>query len=218
LRALDPRRRAAVALAIGLALLGAHAALRGSDAPSLDADGTPTSEGALAAAAPDSALALFAGAFRPLAADVLWIRIDAHERAGRHEEIVPLARLLLALDPRSIGAWWTLASAIGTDTPAFEDAPAVVWRWRRQGLLILAEGSRRNPGSWFLLHRTGLVLEQQVGRAPGLEPLFREDKVVNPDGLTVREAALRLYRRASAIDGHPAYVDEAIRRLEGRSP
>jgi hypothetical protein len=155
-----------------------------------------------------------AGAFRPLAADVLWLRIEALTAEDRREEVLPLARLLLAIDPRSEAAWYVAASSVGTDAPAFEDDPDVVWRWRRQGVLLLEEGARRNPRSWFLRHRLGLLLELQVARREALAERFRRDRVVNPEGRSALEAALAAYRAAQAHPAHPAYVDQGVARLE----
>jgi hypothetical protein len=148
-------RRALAWLALALAALAAQVALSGAGPTATTAPAVAPS----GAAAPGGALELFAGAFEPIVADVLWARLLALYDARRYDDVLPVASALLALDPRFEEAWWVAARTVGIDLAAFEDDPRVRWRWRRQGLVLLREGAARNPGSWALRADLGWLVQ-----------------------------------------------------------
>ncbi len=164
------------------------------------------------AAAPDTALGLLAGAFRPIVADALWMRLLAHEDAGEYDDMLPIAETLLALDPRFERAWAETAWTLGVDIPAFEDDPDAVWRWRRQGLLLIGEGARKNPGSWYLRFEEGLLVDLEIARFPAIAERFRADRTADPEGIDAAECARRRYREALELP-HPARTDRLLRRV-----
>lgn len=184
-------RPLALGAAAALALAAAHALAPRPDGPPV--------------AAP---FALVAGAFRPLAANVLWLRFRERVDARAYDDALPLAALILALDPAFERAWFETAWTIGVDIPAFEDDPDAAWAWRRQGLRQLEEGARRNPRSWWLRHRLGFYVQYTIAPDRAIHERFERERGEPPEAF-----ACRAYREAQKIDGHARYVDLAIERL-----
>jgi hypothetical protein len=191
-------RRAWIFGAIAALALGASAALDIASPPAFTPD--------------DAGLAILAGAFRPVLADVLWARLQTLEEEGSYEDMIPIAELLLAIDPQFEAAWKETAWTLGVDIPAFEDDPGIRWTWRRQGLALLEDGIRRNPG-WFLRFWEGVYVRYQIASEPALAERFRADRTLDPEGLDPADFALRRYREAGAIEGHAGYVDRELEKF-----
>lgn len=183
-------RRAAIFLVLALLLFAALRPLA-PETPAEPADSGPT---------------LFLGGFRAIAADVLWVRLLERDEAEDYEAVVSSAEALLALDPHFEQAWAFLAWTIAVNRPALEPE-SERWPWVRQGLLVLREGARENPGSWTLAFEEGTLAWQHVAPDPTLAARFRVDRTANPDGLEPRELARRRFEQAHALPGHAIYVD-----------
>lgn len=196
-------RRALAFLALGIALIAAKAALLAPPRAALDPAAMAPREMAPAT--------LFLGGFRAIVADALWVRLIERYDAGDYEEVPPLAEALVALDPRFEQAWFVASWTLAVDLPALEREEAR-WPWVRQGLLLIRDGARRNPASWFLRFHEGFLAWQHVARDPALSHRFLADAEANPEGVAAAEYARRRFAEAAALPGHPIYVDWAVIR------
>jgi hypothetical protein len=197
-----PRAALAYALAALLAFAGAFAL-----------GGRPPDP--LAAHPPESSIALLSGAFRPLLIDVLWIRMMDHHDRGEYAEMIPIAWALVSLDPAAERAWFHLAFTLALDVPAFEEDPAIVWTWRRQGLMVLLEGTERAPRSWQLPFYAGVLAERHIEANPALAARFVADPLLGAGKARPVDLAADCYR--TAVDrGGPDFVRRALERARER--
>ncbi|MCX7818325.1 MAG: hypothetical protein N2652_03825 [Kiritimatiellae bacterium] len=109
------------------------------------------------------------GAFRGLAADILWMRASELQDRGQYFELVQLADWITKLQPRFASIWafhgWNLAYNVSVMLPDPNDR----WRWVRHGISLLRDqGMTYNPGSallhrelaWIFYHKIGMDLDQ----------------------------------------------------------
>jgi len=109
------------------------------------------------------------GAFRGLAADILWMRASELQDRGQYFELVQLADWITKLQPRFASIWafhaWNLAYNVSVMLPNPHDR----WRWVRHGISLLRDqGMVYNPGSamlhrelaWMFHHKIGMDLDQ----------------------------------------------------------
>lgn len=112
------------------------------------------------------------GAFRGLAADILWMRASDLQDRGQYFELVQLADWITKLQPRFASIWafhgWNLAYNVSVMLPNLSDR----WRWVRHGISLLRDrGMLYNPGSallhrelaWIFYHKIGMDLDQAHG-------------------------------------------------------
>ncbi len=109
------------------------------------------------------------GAFRGIAADMLWMRASELQDRGQYFELVQLADWITKLQPRFASIWafhaWNLAYNVSVMIPDPNDR----WRWVRHGVSLLRDqGMTYNPGSallhrelaWIFYHKIGMDLDQ----------------------------------------------------------
>lgn len=111
----------------------------------------------------ESALAAF-GAFRSLAAEIVWFRAERLQDEGRYVELAQLARALTAAEPHTPEVWsyasWNLAYNVSVLMPTPEDR----WRWVRAALELLRDdGLRLNPDSPELHRELAWLFELKMG-------------------------------------------------------
>lgn len=105
---------------------------------------------------------LFAGAFRGIAADWLWIRMSLRTDEGKYFEIQPLAAMISTLEPDIPEVWtyqaWNMAYNISILFPDLSEQ----YVWIMRGIHLLKnEGLKSNPHSalitfelaWFYFHK-----------------------------------------------------------------
>lgn len=85
------------------------------------------------------------GGFRGTLVDLLWLRAQQLQDAGRYVELVPLAEGIAALEPDNAEVWayhaWNLAFNVSAMMGRAEDR----WRWVWAGVdLLLRRGTRMN--------------------------------------------------------------------------
>jgi len=111
----------------------------------------------------ESALAAF-GAFRSLAAEVVWFRADRLQDEGRYVELAQLAHMLTTAEPHTPEVWsyaaWNLAYNVSVMMPTSEDR----WRWVQAALELLRDdGLRLNPDSAELHRELAWLFELKMG-------------------------------------------------------
>lgn len=111
----------------------------------------------------ESALAAF-GAFRSLAAEVVWFRADRLQDEGRYVELAQLAHALTAAEPHTPEVWsyaaWNLAYNVSVMMPTAEDR----WRWVLSAMTLLRDdGLRLNPDSAELYRELAWLFELKLG-------------------------------------------------------
>jgi len=111
----------------------------------------------------ESALAAF-GAFRSLAAEVVWFRADRLQDEGRYVELAQLAHMLTAAEPHTPEVWsyaaWNLAYNVSVMMPTAEDR----WRWVLAAMKLLRDdGLRLNPASSELYRELAWLFELKLG-------------------------------------------------------
>jgi len=104
------------------------------------------------------------GGFSGLLADVLWLRASYLKDAGEYFELVQLANLITALQPRSVDAWafhaWNMAYNVSVVMPRPEDK----WRWVKNGIELLRDrGIRLNFNDPRLYWELGSIYQFKIG-------------------------------------------------------
>jgi len=162
----------------------------------------PVSAPALA----ESALAAF-GAFRSLAAEVVWFRADRLQDEGRYVELAQLARALTAAEPHTPEVWsyaaWNLAYNVSVMMPTAEDR----WRWVSAALTLLRDdGLRLNPDSAELHRELAWLFELKFGTDLDVAaPTYRAKWLAIANDVAARDAweELKMDRATmSEIDRH----------------
>lgn len=101
-----------------------------------------------------SAFSILAGEFRAVAANLLWIKADKYHHEyveknpdwRKNTDVLPLIRVITALDPTFAEAYLTGAWMLGTGLGKYEQAEA-----------FLREGMRNNPRNWEMHSELALI-------------------------------------------------------------
>jgi hypothetical protein len=104
------------------------------------------------------------GAFRSMAAEVIWFRADRLQDEGRYVELQQLASLLTFMEPHTSEVWsfaaWNLAYNVSIMMPTHEDR----WRWVYAGLKLLRdEGLRINPKDAVIYRELAWMFQLKIG-------------------------------------------------------
>ena len=151
----------------------------------------PGAELAGSGSAVAAVLAPASGFFRPIALNVLWLRLGALQEDGRYFEAASLAAAIAELQPKIPEVWayqaWNMAFNISRGSP-----PRERFQWVLEGARLLRErGLDHNPGSatiyrhlsWFFFFKvdgvsdpTSLVYQEELARRfDGAERARRSD-------------------------------------------
>ena len=111
------------------------------------------------------------GGFRGVIADLLWLRAQRLQEAGRYVELVPLAEGISALEPDNGEVWAYQAWNLSFNVCAMMRRPEDRWRWVRAGIeLLQTRGMAYNHGarprrelSWFFLFKLGTDVDFAAG-------------------------------------------------------
>ena len=111
------------------------------------------------------------GGFRGVVADLLWLRAQRLQEAGRYVELVPLAEGISALEPDNGEVWAYQAWNLSFNVCAMMRRPEDRWRWVRAGIeLLQSRGIAYNDGarprrelSWFFLFKLGSDVDFAAG-------------------------------------------------------
>ena len=123
----------------------------------------------------EGAFAAF-GAFRSLAAEVVWFRAGRLQEEGRFTELAQLARALTLSEPHTPEVWsyaaWNLAYNVSVMMPE----PAERWRWVYTAMRLLRdEGLKLNPGAPELYRELAWLFEFKLGLSTdAAQPYYRE--------------------------------------------
>lgn len=104
------------------------------------------------------------GAFRSMAAEVIWFRADRLQDEGRYVELAQLASLLTFMEPHTSEVWgyaaWNLAYNVSVMMPTHEDR----WRWVHAALRLLRdEGLRLNPRDAEIFREIAWMFQLKIG-------------------------------------------------------
>lgn len=116
------------------------------------------------------------GAFRSIAAEIIWFRADRLQDEGRYVELAQLASLLTFMEPHTSEVWgyaaWNLAYNISVMMPTHEDR----WRWVLAALRLLRdEGLRLNPRDAEIYRELAWMFQLKLGAdLDAAGPLYRE--------------------------------------------
>ena len=108
---------------------------------------------------PDQLLFALAG-FREMIAGILWVRADAFFDSGNYDAILPIIRLVTALDPNEIDVYATGMWHIGynfTDEEQRSDR-----RYIPAALALGKEGATKNPNTYELFFETGWIWYHKI--------------------------------------------------------
>ena len=168
--------RRTVSVCATLAALVALAALSGAQSSAMRetrltarAAAGPTASGTMPPGLAFANVAL--GGFRGVVADLLWLRAQRLQEAGRYVELVPLAEGIAALEPDNGEVWAYQAWNLSFNVCAMMRRPEDRWRWVRAGIeLLQSRGMAYNAGarprrelSWFFLFKLGSDVDFAAG-------------------------------------------------------
>ena len=145
--------------------------------------------------------------FRPLAADLLWMRAEDLACERRYYELISLYNLITTLDPHFEGAWVYNASNLASRIAPLEDTPQKRWRWIREGLLYAMRGMEKNPRSDTIAFSIAFILYHEVPKDDYYIKQTLHDPVINPDRLSVIELSRRWAERGYETKPHTIYID-----------
>jgi hypothetical protein len=120
------------------------------------------------------------GAAGAAAISLLWLEADDLYAAGRWPEMLAAYEAAGRVEPRLAGAWrhrgWHLAYNLAGGAAREEDRD----RWVLEGLRVLDDGVRRNPGDAGLRTWRAFVLLERSGRWPSVERLLARERGAAP--------------------------------------
>ena len=120
------------------------------------------------------------GAVNALAVDLLWLRADALFAENRWPEMTAAYELVGRVEPRLAASWefrgFHLAYNLAGNAAEGGDRDA----WVVEGIRVLDEGLRRNPGSADLRCWLGHALFERSERWPSLVPRLRGKRGRDP--------------------------------------
>ena len=152
------------------------------------------------------------GAVNALAVDLLWLRADALFAENRWPEMTAAYELVGRVEPRLAASWefrgFHLAYNLAGNAAEGGDRDA----WVVEGIRVLDEGLRRNPGSADLRCWLGHALFERSERWPSLVPRLRGKRGRDPWD----EAAGHLGAVAAADPGDGRAVLWLVDVLEAR--
>lgn len=108
---------------------------------------------------PDQLLFALAG-FREMIAGILWVRADEFFDSGNYDAILPIIRVVTALDPNQIDVYATGMWHIGynfTDEEQRSDR-----RYIPSALALGKEGARKNPNTYEMFFETGWMWYHKI--------------------------------------------------------
>lgn len=131
---------------------------------------------------------LVAGGFRGLAADLLWLRVDAYSHSGQWYKLLPLFNMVTFLQPKFITAWSVGGWHMAFNLYAYSRTEAERDKWLSAGLRFLKKGILHNPDRYELYFELGWTYFQKTRDYPN---------------------AIRYLRRA-VTHKHPQFVDHLL--------
>ncbi|HJO96201.1 MAG TPA: hypothetical protein QF753_22615 [Victivallales bacterium] len=107
------------------------------------------------------------GGFRGLIADVLWFRTISLQNQGKYIEMAQIASWISKLQPRFTGATAFLAWNMAYNISITYTKPENKWRWVENGIKLLKDSIKYNPGSpvlykelaWIYIYKIGGTLD-----------------------------------------------------------
>lgn len=126
--------------------------------------------------------------FKPVAADLLWLKADEFWHRGLTHRILPIFKTIALMEPKFILAWslgaWHLSYNLSAEAKTDQEAQALIV----QGIKFLKEGLARNPDRYDLYFELGWIYF---------------------DKLKDYETAIKYFRGATRYP-HPEYIDRLI--------
>jgi hypothetical protein len=177
------------------------------------------------------------GGFRGLISNILWIRANDLQQAGKYFEMVQLASWITDLEPHFPQVWafqaWNMAWNISVNFKDFTDR----WHWVERGMELLRDdGLRYNPYEPLLYQQLSWIFQSKMGQnmddanlyykeqwADEMMPFFGPhgtnfDELIDPQTAEAKARA-GLFREKYKMD--PVFakqVDEAWGPLDWRLP
>lgn len=104
------------------------------------------------------------GSFRGTLADLLWLRAQQLQEAGRYVELVPLAEGIATLEPDNGEIWAYHAWNLAFNVCAMMGRPEDRWRWVLAGIDLLEKrGMRLNPDDARVRHELSWIFQFKLG-------------------------------------------------------
>jgi tetratricopeptide (TPR) repeat protein len=152
------------------------------------------------------------GGFRPMAANLLWLKADQywHMGASGWWRMVPVLQTICELDPHFIDAWstfgWHCAWNIYADAPP-EDKP----KWVQTGIDIYKRGIRFNPDKYDLYKDLAWLYHDKLKDYDRAIPAWQET-LKQPDApMYVRHMLAHCYEITWQVDKAIATWKECLR-------
>lgn len=158
--------------------------------------GTVVAHGDVFGALPPGEFAgtLMLGGFRGLACDLMWMRAQNAQQAGRVYESVAMASAIVRVQPHFEQIWEFLAYDMAYNIAAETEDPEGKWAWFLAGIDVNVQGLKRNPTSdrllrhlaWMFYHKGDMLRERVVKHdcSTLLNPLFSALMPLLPPGQT----------------------------------
>lgn len=126
--------------------------------------------------------------FKPVAADLLWLKADEFWHRGLTHRILPILKTIALMEPKFVLAWslgaWHLSYNLSAEARTEREANALV----AEGIKFLKEGLARNRERYDLYFELGWIYF---------------------DKLKDYETAIKYFRGATRYP-HPEYIDRLI--------
>lgn len=104
---------------------------------------------------------LMLGGFRGVACDLMWMRAQKAQDAGRYYESVAIAQAIRRMQPRFEQIWEFLAYNMAYNIAAETEDPEAKWAWFLAGAEFNIEGCLRNPNSDRLLRHLAWIFHHK---------------------------------------------------------
>ena len=165
------------------------------------------------------------GGFRGMLADLLWLRAQRLQEAGRYVELVPLAEGIAALEPDNGEIWAYHAWNLSFNVCAMMARPEDRWRWVQAGIDLLEKrGMRLNPNdsrsrrelAWIFQFKLGTDVDFAAGHyraewarmmSAYLEPDGSPPEVPSLSASELEEVFALDSARMAALDGRFGPMD-----------
>jgi hypothetical protein len=157
------------------------------------------------------------GGFRGLLADILWLRTISLQRQGKYIEMAQLASWISKLQPRFTGATVFLAWNMAYNISITYSEPKKKWRWVKNGMNLIRDSIKYNPGSPILFKELSWIYINKIGGSRDYANLYFKtqlaiqiEKISGKKNLDINS----LYKISEEIKTNPDIISDIQIRLK----